>query len=74
MTVFDLKKGQMAQISEVRAEGSLKARLNSLGICAGARVELISFSLFKSSVLIACAAVRVGLRKNTARKIEVKVC
>lgn len=73
MTVFDLKKGQSANIIAVKADGSLKARLTSLGIVEGARVEFIGFSLFKSSVLIACAAVRVGLRKNTAQKIEVHI-
>ncbi len=73
MTVFNLKKGQHAKITAVKADGSLKARLSSLGVTEGATVELISFSLFKSSVLIACAAVRVGLRKNTAQKIEVDV-
>ncbi len=73
MSVFDLKSGQCAKIRTIKTEGSLKARLNSLGIREGETVECITFSTFKSSVLISCAAVRVGLRRSIAKKIEVEV-
>ncbi|MBD5631723.1 MAG: ferrous iron transport protein A [Clostridia bacterium] len=72
MSVFDLKMGESGKISRINLTGAAKARLTSLGIKEGQRVEVLSFSLFKSSVLISCAAVRVGVRKSLARKIEVE--
>lgn len=73
MSVFDLKAGEIAEISRIDIEGGARARLDALGIKVGEKVEVIAFSLFKSSVLISCAAVRVGVRKALAKKIEVRV-
>lgn len=72
MTVFDLKIGESAKISRINLSGGARARLNSLGFFEGATVEVISFSLFKSSVLVSCAAVRVGIRRAMASKIEIE--
>lgn len=66
-----MKPGQCARILSVKTEGGLSARLNSLGIREGETVECIAFSTFKSSVLISCAAVRVGLRRSIAKRIEI---
>ena len=74
MNVFDLKKGESAQIVSSAVTGSAAARLSSLGITTGKRVTALAFSLFKSSVLIGCGAVRVGVRKSIAKKIEVVKC
>lgn len=73
MTVFDLKQGDTAEISRINIAGGARARLGALGIKEGERIEVLSFSLFKSSVLIACGAVRLGVRKAFAQKIEVAV-
>ncbi len=73
MSVFDLQMGETGKISSINVTGAAKARLNSLGIKEGGLVEVLSFSLFKSSVLISCSAVRVGLRKSIAQKIEVQL-
>ncbi len=73
MRVFDLKTGDSAQIVKIQLDGGALERLNALGIRVGERIEVLSFSLFKSSILIACAAVRVGLRRSLAQKIEVRV-
>ena len=72
MSVFDLKAGECAEISRIDIEGGARSRLDALGIKVGEKVEVIAFSLFKSSVLISCAAVRVGVRKALAKKIEVR--
>ena len=74
MSVYDLKTGETAEIVKIDITGGAAARLNSLGITSGKRVCVLAFSLFKSSVLIGCGAVRVGLRKAMAAKIEVKPC
>lgn len=71
MKVFDLEMGQTAKITRIDLDGSALERLNSLGVAVGGKIEVISFSLLKSSVLISCGAVRVGLRKSLAQKIEV---
>ncbi len=72
MRVFDLKQGETGVITKIELSGGARERLYSLGIREGEKIEVISFSLLKSSVLISCASVRVGIRKSIARKIEVK--
>ena len=52
MEVFDLKAGETGIIKSIDLSGSARERLTALGINVGERVEVISFSLFKSSVLI----------------------
>lgn len=73
MSVFDLKAGECARITDIALEVGARSRLDALGIKVGEKVEVIAFSLFKSSVLISCAAVRIGVRKALAKKIEVSV-
>ncbi len=73
MSVFDLKAGECARITDIALEGGARSRLDALGIKVGEKVEVIAFSLFKSSVLISCVAVRIGVRKALAKKIEVSV-
>ena len=72
MTVFDLKKGEIAKIGKINIEGGARARLSALGIKEGEEVEVLSFSLFRSSVLLAVGAVRIGIRRSLASKIFVK--
>ena len=71
MSVYDLKAGESAEIININIAGGASARLKSLGIIAGKRVTVLAFSLFKSSVLIGCGAVRLGIRKSLAQLIEV---
>lgn len=71
MTVFDLKKGDEAKVTAIKLEGGAAARLNALGLKIGTRVQILSFSLFKSAVLIAFGVVRVGVRKSLAQAIQV---
>ncbi|MBD5584739.1 MAG: ferrous iron transport protein A [Clostridia bacterium] len=73
MNVFDLKMGEVAKIRRIDLTGSALERLLSLGLAVGETVEVLSYSLFKGSVLISCNAVRVGVRKSLAKKIEVEV-
>lgn len=74
MGVFDLKKGESAKIVKMGVSGSAAARLASLGINEGKRITVLSFSLFKTSVLIGSGYVRLGLRKSVAQSIEVLKC
>lgn len=69
MTVFDLKQGQRAKITRIDLAGGARNRLQSLGFDEGREIEIIGFSLFKSSVLVSSGAVRLALRKSLAQKI-----
>lgn len=73
MNVYDLNVGGQAEIVSMNFTGGAAARLSSLGITTGKRITVLAFSLFKSSVLIGCGAVRLSLRKGAAQRIEVKV-
>lgn len=72
MTVFDLKKGEKAKVTAIKLESGGAARLNALGLKIGTCIQVLSFSLFKSAVLISFGAVRVGLRKSLANAIQVE--
>ena len=74
MSVFDLKKGESAIIRSCNVSGSTLSRLISLGITVGRKISVLSFSLFRGSVLISCGTVRVGLRATLAKNIEVEKC
>lgn len=74
MSVFDLSVGDSGYIKVVNLSGSTAARLTSLGVVVGKKITVLSVSLFKSSVLIGCGAVRLGLRKSLAKNIEVGKC
>ena len=74
MSVFDLKKGESGIIKSCNLTGSASARLNSLGITVGRKITVLSFSLFRGSVLIGCGAVRLGIRAALAKLIEVERC
>ena len=72
MTVFDLKKGDEATVTAIKLDGGAAARLSALGLKTGTRVHILSFSLFKSAVLISFGAVRLGIRKTLANAIQVE--
>ncbi len=71
-TLYGLNRGERAAIMRVGAEGGALARLDALGVRAGAEVEAVAFSLFKSSILISCGSVRLAMRRALAEKISVK--
>lgn len=72
MTVFDLRKGENARVTKINISGSAAARLAALGLKTGTCVQILSFSLFKSAVLLSFGAVRLGMRRPLAEKVEVK--
>ena len=72
MTVLDLKKGDKAIVKRVNLSGGAAARLASLGLKNNTCVTILSFSLFKSAVLLSFNAVRLGIRRPIAEQIEVE--
>lgn len=74
MGVFDLKRGQSGIIKLVAVDGTAGQRLKSLGVIKGAKITVIGYCLFNSSVLILCGYNRIALRKSVACRIEVELC
>lgn len=72
MTVFDLNKGEECRVTGIKLTGGAAARLSALGLKVGTRVQVLSFSLFKSAVLVSFGAVRLGIRKKLADAIQVE--
>ncbi len=72
MSVFDLRKGECGKILSVAADGAAGERLLSLGFKKGQMVTVLSFSLFKGSVLLGVGYNRVAVRKSVAERIEVE--
>lgn len=72
MTVLNLKKGEEAEVVKINASGAEGARLSALGLKIGTHVQVLSYSLFKSSVLLGFGAVRLSMRAPLAGRIEVK--
>ena len=55
------------------ATGGAGERLRALGFVRGSVVTVLGYSLFRSSVLLACGPVRLAVRRRLAQKIEVRV-
>jgi Fe2+ transport system protein FeoA len=71
MGVFDLRVGDSATIVKINIDGGAYERLHCLGFQAGAKVTVLSFSLFKSCVLLGVGQTRVAIRRGVASLIEV---
>lgn len=72
MGVFDLKKGESGKILSVQVDGAAGERLNLLGIKKGQTVTVLSYSVFKGSVLLGVGYTRVAIRRSVAERIEVE--
>ena len=72
MGVFDLKKGESGKILSVQVDGAAGERLHLLGIKKGQTVTVLSYSLFKGSVLLGVGYNRVAIRRSIAERIEVE--
>ena len=72
MTVFDLKEGASGRIKKMDIAGPAAARLRALGFKEGITVKVLAFSLFRGGVLLGFNAVRLGMRRALAQRIEVE--
>lgn len=74
MDIFSLKIGDFCIIVGLNMQGGILKRLNSLGFEVGKKIQVLSFSLFKSAVLLGCGSIKLGIRKDVATLIEVQKC
>lgn len=72
MTAYELKRGDIATITDIQVAGAAGERLYSLGFVRGAKIVALGWSLFRSSVLLGCGAVRLAVGRDIASAIEVK--
>lgn len=72
MNVLDIPVNESAKIVKVGVTGAAAERLRALGFVCGRAVTVLGYSIFKSSVLLSCGAVRLAVRKTIAARIEVQ--
>lgn len=70
-TLTECAKGCTATVVKLHAEGPLKQRLVSFGVMKGAKIRLLGYAPAKSTVEIMIGRMRLALRKEEARLIEV---
>ena len=72
MNLLDMSIGESATIKKIHATPELKRRLISFGIIKGAEVELLATAPAKSTVEIRVGKMKIALRKEEAKTIEVE--
>jgi ferrous iron transport protein A len=72
LKLTQLQKGQKAIIKKIDAPLDLKQRLYSLGVVKGTEIELIDYSLGKSTLEIKAGNSLIALREKEAQQIEVE--
>ena len=72
MNLLDLQIGERATIRKIHAAPELKRRLISFGVIKGAEIELLATAPAKSTVEIRVGKMKIALRKEEAKTIEVE--
>ncbi len=72
MTLDQLKSGQQATIASIDGEGPLVQRLMALGLLEGSEVTLTRRALGGDPIEIELMGYALSLRKDEARRVEVK--
>ena len=72
MNVLDLQIGEHAKVKKISASSDLKRRLISFGVIKGADLQLLATAPAKSTVEIEVGKMKIALRKEEAKKIEVE--
>ena len=72
MNLLDMSIGESAKIKKIHATPELKRRLISFGVIKGAEIELLATAPAKSTVEIRVGKMKIALRKEEAKTIEVE--
>ncbi len=72
MKLSQMRIGQSAVITKVRAQEPIKGRLFAMGIAKGNRIKLLDHTLKKETFEVDVEGTRVALRKEEADAIEVE--
>ena len=72
MTLYDLKNGEKALVVSL-GNLKIKGRLEKLGFYSGVEVLVVRKALFNGAIQIRFRNFSLALRKETAKKIIVKI-
>jgi len=72
MNLSQLHKGDKGVITKINADKVLKTRFYSFGVYKGARFEIITCSLTKSTMELKVGNTMIALRRDEVEKIEVE--
>ncbi len=71
-TLFDCHKASKVKIVKLNADGDLKQRLISFGIMKEVKVEVLEHAPAKSTIEVKVGKMRIALRAEEAKLIEVE--
>ena len=71
-TLFDCKKACKVKVLKLNAKADLKQRLISFGIMKDADIEVLHHTATKSTVEIKVGTMKIALRSDEAKLIEVE--
>lgn len=71
-TLSECSAGKRVSVVKLHAEGALKQRLISFGFMKGALIEVLAYSTAKSTVEVKIGKMRLALRKEEAKLVEVQ--
>ena len=74
MFLIELEKGECGIVKKIHASTDLKQRLISFGVLKGAKVKLIATAPKKSTIEIEVEKMKIALRREEAKLIEVEQC
>ena len=70
--LIECQKGERVKVIKLNADYELKQRLISFGVMKGAFIQVIEYSLGKKTVEIKVGKMRIALRAEEAKMIEVE--
>jgi len=72
MTLVDCEKTSKVKVIKLTAKTDLKQRLISFGIMKDAEIEVLEHALAKSTIEVKVGKMRIALRAEEAKLIEVE--
>lgn len=73
MSLANIEYNKSYEIIDISTDNSvLLERFISLGICEGARVELLEKSIDKNTMAIVLSNIRIALRVSEAQEVDVQ--
>jgi ferrous iron transport protein A len=70
--LFDCQKGRSVKVTKINAEYNLKQRLISFGVMKGAEIQILEHAPRKKTIEIKVGKMRIALRGEEAKLIEVE--
>jgi ferrous iron transport protein A len=70
--LFNCEKGSKVRVTKINAEYNLKQRLISFGVMKGAILEVLEHAPRKKTIEIKVGKMRIALRGEEAKLIEVE--